>query len=134
MTSLPSIRFTTMSWLKTASPCGRPGADLRGRLQVPLGDLDRLGRVGDVEDVDVLELLEVVDQHDVPAAVAWLSHAKAECVWLALVCGLPLVCAPEAFGEVARALDELLGRSGLLTSTSEMPPTPLVVPGHHSFW
>jgi len=27
-----------------------------------------------------------------------------------------------------------LGLLGFETSTSEMPPTPFVVPGHHSFW
>ena len=26
------------------------------------------------------------------------------------------------------------GWRGFVTSTSEMPPTPFVVPGHHSFW
>ena len=110
--SLPPIRFTTMSWEKTASPCGRPAPNCAVDCEVPLGDLDRLARIGDVEDVDVLEL-QVVDEHDVPAAVLLALPREGGVRLVRLRLRLAVGLRARGLGEVARALDQLLGPGGV---------------------
>ncbi len=133
MMSLPPIRFTTMSWEKTASPCGRPAPDCAVDWRSHSATLTGLlGLVMSRMSMSLSSRSSTSTTYQRP--FSWLCHAKAECVWFAFVCGLPLVCAPEAFVKSPAPSTSFFGRAGLLTSTSEMPPTPFVVPGHHSFW
>ena len=62
------------------------------------------------------------------------AQAKAECVWFAFVCGTPPLWVPFRLVKSPAPSTSFFGWVGLVTSTSEIPPTPVVPPGHHSFW
>ena len=132
------MRLTIMSWLKTESPCGRPGpicANWARFVSETIFGLEglvmsRMSTSGSSRpSTRTTNTLPV----SLPAA-SFCFQANAECVWFARVCGTPLLWVPSFLVKSPAPSTSFFGEFGSDTSTSEMPPTPLVELGHHSFW
>jgi len=95
------MRLTTMSWLNTESPCGRPApvcANWSRLVSETITGL--LGLVMSMMSTSGSSMSSTSTTNTLPVSfpeASFCFQAKAECVWLAFVCGVPPLCEPSLF-------------------------------------